>query len=423
MNSRMKHTVASLMAATMIVGGAQPAAAQAVGNFVRDKAVSVRERPHPEYTPRGLRAGAFGVDAQVRVAADASDNLYGTDTGEVSDAIIRVSPSVTATSNWSRHELQLYANADIERYLDVSTENNESWQVGGRGELDILRNAKATGTARFAHFVEPRTSSNTVALSAVPIEYDQSSLGLSGYREFNRVRITGTASWDRFEYDNGVTSGGATVDQSYRDRDVMAVSVKGDYALTPDTALFVQVRKDWHDYDNTSVFDRNSDGLQIIAGADFELSNTVRGQFGIGWLRQSFDDPAFSEFSGLSANGQVEWFVTQLSTVTFNASRTVDDSGLAGTSGIVSDQFRLTLDHELLRNVIVSGNVGYEENDFLDFGRQDNRTSFGLAATYLMNRGVGVFAGYSHLDQRSSGVNAGPDFSVNRASVGLIFRY
>jgi hypothetical protein len=397
--------------------------AQEAGNFVRDKAVGVAERPHPEYDSRGLRVGAFSLNPVLRFSAEHSDNIYGVATGEVGDTFFRIQPSATLQSNWTRHSLSLFANANVERYQDLSQENNTSWQVGTRGVLDLLRSSKMSGDASLSHFTEPRTSSNTVSTSVIPIEYDQNTINASGYREFNRVRVSAAAGWSNFSYDNGLTVGGVSIDQSYRDRDVTSLSARADYAVTPDTALYIKVAKDWRSYNQTAVLNRDSQGLQILVGADFELSNLVRGQVGVGYLKQSFDDVTLSDFSGYALNARVEWFPTQLVTVAFTAARTLQDSGLTGSAGNVTDQLGATVDYEFRRNVIITASAGYEHDNFLDLSRRDDRIALGLSATYLLNRTVGVTAGLSRLDQNSKGLLPGPDFTVNKASLGLILKY
>lgn len=397
--------------------------AQDGGQFARDKNVSVTERPHPEYAARNVRLGAFTLAPTLRTELEYTDNVYGVSTSEQSDTLVRLQPSATLSSNWSRHSLNFYANASIERFFELQQEDNEAWLVGGRGRLDVQRGAAITGEVSTGHSVEARTSSNTVTASDRPIEFDQSNAAVTGYKEFNRVRVGGTASWTSFSYDDGRTPLGVPIDQSYRDRDVTRLSGRVDYAISPDTSIFVQVSGDWRDYDKASIVQRDSSGVETLIGADFELSNLWRGYVGVGWVEQSFDAAAFDDFSGYSVRARVEWFPTQLTTVTFRASRSIEDSGLIGSAGIVSDQVGVNVDHELLRNVIISGALGYEKNEFLDLSREDDRWNLGVSGTYLLNRSVGITAGYSRLDQDSTGAGAGPDFVVNKASIGLILKY
>jgi hypothetical protein len=81
------------------------------------------------------------------------------------------------------------------------------------------------------------------------------------------------------------------------------------------------------------------------------------------------------------------------------------------------------VDHELLRNLILTANFTYEDDDYSGISRTDERTSESLAGTYLLNRGVGVSFTYQHLENSSSGTEAGLSFDDNRVVAGLTFHY
>ena len=148
----------------------------------------------------------------------------------------------------------------------------------------------------------------------------------------------------------------------------------------------------------------------------------LRGDVGVGWLKQNFDGTAFGDIDGYSLHGKLEWFPTQLTTVTALGERSIEDSGLVGSAGSLRTDASVQVDHELLRNLIVTGVLDSERSKFVGVDRLDKRFTIGASATYLMNRGVGVTFGYSRLDQDSSGVNAGPDFKANLFSLGLILK-
>ncbi len=79
----------------------------------------------------------------------------------------------------------------------------------------------------------------------------------------------------------------------------------------------------------------------------------------------------------------------------------------------------LTADYELLRNLIVTGTLGYTRYDYPGLDRLDNRYAAGLGATYLFSRSVGLTLGYSYLRQDSSGIAHGFNFDDNRLALTL----
>jgi hypothetical protein len=393
------------------------------GPFSRDKSVGVRDRAHPEYSPIGMHMGAFTLEPQVQVDIEHNDNIYGSETNQSQDTIYNLTPSITAKSNWSQHALNLYARSRVQAYTARNHENNVSYEGGIDGRIDIVRSASVTGLLNGGRFIEARTSPAAAAASATPIVYNSANLGFGATKEFNRLRFGGNLGWNFLRYNNGRTPGGLSIDQSFRDRTLTSLSGRADYAMTPDTAVFVEVDGNWRDYRRNLGLDRNSHGDSIRVGANFELTNLIRGDIGVGWLEQKYDSPLLSGTSGLSVQARVEWFPTQLTTVTFTGSRDIQDSGLIGSAGYTSARVGATVDHELLRNLIITGNASYEDDTFISANRQDRRSSVGVAATYLMNRGVGITGGYSFLTQDSSGLFAGPDFNVNDFTLGIILKY
>jgi hypothetical protein len=211
------------------------------------------------------------------------------------------------------------------------------------------------------------------------------------------------------------------------------VTGRADYAVSPDTAFFVQVAANKHDYRlgaTPSVLatypgfqNRDSKGVEALVGVNFELSATARGEIGVGYVKQSFSNSRFADISGFGSRAQVEWFPTQLTTVTATGSRTIEDAGIVGASGYLSTNLGVQVDHELLRNVIVSGQVGYGNDDYKGLDRNDKRYTAGVSATYLLNRSVGVTVGYNHFKQNSRGTAGSGDFNVDKVGATLTLQY
>ncbi|MEO1015991.1 MAG: outer membrane beta-barrel protein, partial [Pseudomonadota bacterium] len=168
-----------------------------------------------------------------------------------------------------------------------------------------------------------------------------------------------------------------------------------------------------------SPLNRDSENFEVEAGVDFELASLIRGDIAVGYLRTEFDDPALSAITGVSADAIFEWFVTQLTTVTLNATRQVDASGLVETAGRTTTVLGAQVDHELLRNVLLNARVEYTDFDFQDIDRQDDRIQLGAGALYKLNRRVQFTADYRYRDENSSGTDADIDFTEHLVMIGV----
>jgi hypothetical protein len=423
-------------AAIALAFSGQSAQAQAVGesiasapistNFARDRNVSVRARPRAEYEALGGRLGAFMLYPRLLVTGEYNDNIYALGSNKVGDELVRVQPELTLSSNWSRHALSVYARSTLTRYDTYASEDSDEWQAGVNGRLDIRRDTNLSVSFDSGRVTEPRTTTSTQSDSVVPIQYEFNNVNVTLVKEFNRLRLTGKVDFSDQDFNDGRTALGARVEQDDRDRKQTTGTIRAEYAVSPDTALFVQVAANKRRYDTPIPFlnaDRDSDGYEVLAGANFELSALVRGDIGVGYLKQGYDSPIFDDIKGLGVRGQVEWFPTQLTTVTLTGARQVMDSGILEAAGYISSSAAAQVDHELRRNIILTGQLSYAKDDYKDFDRNDKHFRVGVSGTYLMNRNVGLTLGYSYYKENSSGTAAGVDYKVNKVGATLTLQY
>jgi hypothetical protein len=159
-----------------------------------------------------------------------------------------------------------------------------------------------------------------------------------------------------------------------------------------------------------------------LAGADFQVSNLVTGNAAVGYLQQNFDDTRFKDITGLGGKMSLQWFPTQLTTVSGTITRTVEDSIEIGAGGFLSTNFTGQVDHELRRNIILTGQFAYGKDDFKGIDRNDSRWLGAISGTYLVNRYIGLGLTYSYLDHSSSGLDRGREFTVQKAMVSLVLQ-
>ena len=121
--------------------------------------------------------------------------------------------------------------------------------------------------------------------------------------------------------------------------------------------------------------------------------------------------------------GNVKWFPSDLTTVTFLANRGVIDPGLATSATAVNTTFGIRVDHELLRNLLLFGNLRQENNAYegVAIDREDDALSLAIGGAYKLNPNMHLEFAVTTRSQDSSGANAGPDLDVNTISAGIRF--
>ncbi|NQE62032.1 outer membrane beta-barrel protein [Caulobacter sp. RHG1] len=423
----MRLLTCSAIAACIAFTAPQIAQAQDLGsNFKRDKNVSVRQRPRPDYEATGQKTGGFTVYPRVTVDLEHNDNIYAVASGETDDTIWRVKPELAVRSDWSRHALGFFAGGNVIRYSDNGSEDAEEFTLAANGRVDIARGSNITGSIQAQQLIEPRTSitaGSPAGATPKPVQYNLVTGSVALVKEFNRLRLTGRLDDKDFNYED---QGSPLFNQNNRDRNEFSYGGKAEYALSPDTALYAIATGNKKSYDtNAPAFDRSSDGYVVGVGANFDLSEVMRGDLQVGYMKQSYDQAAFKAIDGFNAVGRLEWFPTQLTTIGLNGSRTIEESVAPLSPGFISNNIGASIDHELLRNVLLSANASYGKDAYEQIDRDDKRTNVSATATYLVNRRVGLFLTYNYLKQESQGnpVQRGASFSVNKitASVALQF--
>lgn len=421
-------------ALSLIVSGvlhAAPAAAQpsigsadvAVDLFTHSRNIAVRQRPRPDFEAVGLRAGAFLVYPKVELSGEFDDNIYALDADETSDTILHLRPELAIESDWSRNFATVFARASINRHRKFRSEDRDEYGLGVLARADVNRLSNLRLGAEFNAGFEPRTSLNAPSGSVRPIALDTTTAFAAAAFTNGQMKLTGRADLRRLDYADGAEASGRVIKQDQRDREVSSLMGRVEFAASPDAALFVQVTGNRRDYGRADALvdpARDSRGLEALFGAGFEVGALVRGEIAVGSIRQDFDNPDYADTVRFGGRAQLEYFPSQLTTLTFGAGRTVEDAVARGAGGFVSTSGSVSIDHELLRNVILNARLTYSSDRYQGLDRDDARTAASLGATYLVNRNLGVSASVSSQRVSSDGVDRVRDFRVNRLAVALV---
>ncbi len=419
----LKQIALSSVMASAFVGVVAPAASAQQGDnpFLRGRYASVGERRQDGYDPLPTRAGAFEVQSSLGVSAEYNDNLFAERTGPDDDTIVRIQPDIEARSTWSTHQLNAGLSIGHDEYIanDEETVTNYNGYVGGR--LDVQRSFQLTGRVNAAHVTEPRyePAGNQVGATE-PAQYDRLGFNAGAAYRNGRVQIEGSG---------GVVSDDFNTFYNIRDVSETFFTGRGSYAVSPDVSFFVQGRTAEQDYDNPgTLLDPNRDGKRtsVQVGTSFELQSPFRGEIAIGSIKEEKDNPALNDVDGLSADAKLEWFLTQLTTVTFRANSGVFDPGIRAAASAKNTNFGVRVDHELRRNIVLFGDAGFGKYEFdgfaANYNREDKFSDFAVGGAYKLNRHARFEIEYRLHKQDSSGVNADPtrqDVDQNIISAGF----
>lgn len=428
MGGLMKKLEVSLgvLAAALSWGAALPAAAQEGGdNFNRDRNVSVRERPKPEYDAAGIRMGGMWLYPELSLGAEFTDNVFATSTDTEEDTILHVRPEAELRSRWTTHELVFGLAAPMRFHTEFDDADTTDVIVSADGRLDVYRDFNLFGGVTYGDMTEDFASSPTSLPLAEPIEYTQTAGHVGFVKAFNRLRISGEARQSVHDYEDGVLFNNTPIEQDDRDRTITQAGLRADYAISPLTALFIAVGANERDYDldpPDAPVNRDSEGYEALVGANFDLTRLMRGEIGVGYLAQEYDEPGIGETTGLAVRTHVEWYPDELVTVSFGAAREIGDAGAVGASSYIANNASFGLDYEYRRHIILGLGADYSFDDYSGIDREDTRWDVVLKLDYLIDRGAAIYAEAGHYEQDSDGLQLGREYDMNRAVIGIRLR-
>ncbi|MEM9178110.1 MAG: outer membrane beta-barrel protein [Pseudomonadota bacterium] len=406
------------LAVSVIALGSGTVVAQEEDFFIRNKYEAVTDRAQPEFDPLPIKFGVFDAKTELGFSGGYTSNLFATDQNETSDTFVGFAPQAELDSTWSRHALGFNAVVDHLEYFDIGSESRTNISLLADGRLDATDELSFFAAAQAEDLTEPRSNIASLQDAAEPVEFSSVGGEIGAQYEAGRIKVRGAVGLRTFDFDDIELQNGLIQDQDFRDRDETTVSARVSYAVQRDWALFVEAVRDENDYDPPNIFNafnRDSQGTIVRAGTDFELRSLIRGDIGIGYQQYEYDDPSFADVDGLSLLANAQWFVTQLTTISGSAQRSVIDPGLAATNAAVQSSVNVRADHEYQRNVILTGEAGFTNFDFENFDRNDDRITVKAGAIWKMNRNIWIDGSFELTDQ-SSNVQS---FTENRLLLGL----
>ncbi len=422
---RMLSLAASVAALSAALAPEALAQETLTPGFDRGRNESVTERDRPEYDPQGIQFRAWLLQPEVVIEAATVDNVTAAASSELSDSVLRISPRVVGQTTWSRHAVSFSAGGDKTMFVDLPKNDEFSTELSVEGRLDLGREGALIVGGRTANDSEGRTSPDQPFAAISPVEYDTNELFVGARYTLGRVRFSAQALERSLDYDDAATVAGAILDQDDRDRNERELQVRAEVALSPSVAVVAQFGSNARDYDQRPpqvAFNRDSDGQTYLVGVNFDLTRLLRGEVTAGYLEQEYEDPRVATVDGLALDARLDWFPTERTTVTATGRRSVIDTGFAPAAAALYTEAGVRVDHELRRNILLSGAFLAGQRDYEGLDREDGLRRFEVGVRVLINPRAEVRAGVTRDSQASDGLARDRDFDVNTGFVALALR-
>lgn len=357
---------------------------------------------------------SFGVFPKMEVTTGYETNLFRDDSRQ-HDKIVVLAPQLAVRSDWSRHSLALTLGSSIGRHARHDAEDYEDVRAALAGRIDASDRVSLTGSTEVARQHQLRGELLDPGAGSGATTFVRSSLTLGANYTGDAFRALTELSVADFDYDND-----AGADNSVLNRRLTTLKVRGSYEFLPGTALFVEPSVNDRSYEVTRTSGgrlQDSDGVQTLVGVTWDVSGVTFVEFGVGYMRQDYDDPGFRTISGPSFSAKLIWNPTDLLTLEAEGGRSISETQNQNASGALVTRLGLRADYALRDNLMLSLSGRYSFEEIEGTGTENDRYVLDVEARYLMSGNLYLSArgGY---DRRLS-TEAGSSFSNLRASLTL----
>ena len=171
-------------------------------------------------------------------------------------------------------------------------------------------NTSLTAGVDDGHYVAPRAAA-TADVTLKRVQFDFTALNAQIAHEFNRVRLSARYDHQAYDYQNAEGPGGIVVAEKTFNHTVDVGTGKAEYAISPDTALFIEAVYNEHHYTDSPLFNQDLHGYDFGGGANFDISHLIRGEIELGYLDQTYH-ANLGDVKGLSTRTKIQWFPSGL---------------------------------------------------------------------------------------------------------------
>ena len=415
-------TVAAGSARAQDFGGIEQAP-----QYSRGFNTAVRERPHPEWAPFGIDFGGLTLQPQISLTSNFTDNEKFATTDTQSDVSFRIQPALSVGSNWNRNGFGLQAFAARTEYVRHSEDDATEYGVTGTGHLDVFDDLTVDLRAGDQHLVLSRSDPDVPVQTLAPAEFDRQTFQATVVKTLPVVQLQGIVAVRNETYDTVPLPDNQVYDASGRNGTYLSYSGRASYGISPAVAVFLGALYDQGFRPSFGGVNEDAQGFNLAGGVNFDLTRLARGELAFGYLEQSYSTPDTPSDSGFAFSANLQYFPTELTTVSISGSRQAAPSSVSGSPGGISLSGSVTVDHELLRNLILSaggaaGQVQYRNfivsGEDVAVNRADVSYGGTAGATYLLNRLVSLDLTYNYTSYTSNDALR-RSYSANRLALTL----
>lgn len=391
---------------------------------------SIPEEAEPEprddttdpYAPLGMRNGNFTYFPELEISSLFTDNVGQDPSGERSAFGVVLRPSLNVESNWARHRAALTVGGEHTIFPGETDENRNELSVNGEARIDVRRTFAIDYEGRYILSQDSSDGDNSGATTGTSIDHELGA-DLTFRRQNARVLPSLRVGVDRFIFGDEDLAGGGTQDNSDEDYVEPSAELRLGYAISQAVQPYVAVgysRRIHDERRDRSGLERDSDGYDFRVGADLNVGTVLNGNIDVGYGIRDFEDSALKTADGFVGSSSLNWSPSPLTTFTFGATGSLDETTTTGASAIQNVSVNASVTHRLRRNLTATGGASVTFADYLGIRRHDETYQVDLGLAYAIGRHIELVGNYQFNAVESTVPSQ--EYTENQVTAGVRFR-
>lgn len=415
-----RHRLALLAGAALGWGGDAVAQGYPRAETLQEATVAARQRP--DYAPLGVRLGGLRLDGEIEGGGGYNDNLVPAARRRRAGAFLDEALRLDLNSTWSRHAFNAAVTQATRRHVadgDLDWTDYEA-KLGGRLDIGRASSVAVGYTHQQGHLDVTEFDVSRGALGN-PVRFEVDAAGIVATAGVNRLTLIAGLDHNETRYDRADlrnAANAATV--SALDYGRTTGEAGAAYAFAPGRSLTLVTRLTNIDYRQAEQRGRSSFTWEVLGGVRYDLTGLWGLRFAVGYRQRNYEGTALPTLSGPALEGEVIYLPTQLTTLSLSARRSIEESIRADSVAFTRTYLRLGVDHELYRNVLLSGEIRGEQRVY-ERPRETVTDIVGLVAAHVyLNRRTSVSLSYQR-EERVQAPAGTREFDQNLVRLRLRF--
>jgi hypothetical protein len=385
-----------------------------------ERQLTVYERPLPEYDPIGMQVGSYYLFPSVDVGYGFNSNIFATPS-ETSDRIFTVTPRLALRSNYEQDQLNLDLASSNGFYDRSGEENYNDYQGSINGRHYFTSTVVGFGRVGAAHLHELRTSPDALT-AANPTEYNDYTAYAGLAQTGLALQLQADVFYERLQFEKTSNPGGGFTETGFRDRDQVISTVRAGYELSRALVAFVRGAYNTRMYRETqNGFNRDSWGVTGDVGFDLDINSIFVAEVFAGIMSQHYSAAGIGSLTPADFGVDAVWNVTRRTSLLFNVLRSLDETTLTGSPGILTTTVAAGAQYQFFPNLL--GRIDYSHS-FLDFQKtsfEDDLDSVSVGANYFIGRNIVLKPTLAYITRDSN--RSGVDFDQWQGVLMMTLRY